>query len=216
MPDAVTSRAPQSLVLPILFFLILQGFIVTVLLESAQTVPWLVWYCNHVSLLYALAFWARERNIIKGIMSVGLVVQVAWIIDFFAHLLGFNLFNLTNYMFEGAMSATKAVALLAHMAVPAVIFVWTYKIPQRLISLFYSGIYIAVLWVVTLSFTSPDQNVNCVFSPCSDLMSSWNYVYLWPMYLAILAVATHILLYAIARFYNPTSTVSHETVSFYK
>ncbi len=185
------SREQTLLMWVAIFFALVQLIITAVLVDHQGTWVLLFWYCDHISLLYAIAFWRHRLALAAALMYVGIIAQVAWIVDFFGHLMGVNIFNLTNYMFQGDLTWLKLTAVLAHTAVPIVIALWISMRRPVSRSLLYAFDYIIALYAISLLFTPVSENINCVFAPCSPLVPAWNYMILWPAYVFVLVLITY-------------------------
>jgi hypothetical protein len=174
------------------YFLLVQAVdVVSIEFQGPPAQWYLLWYCNHAPLLFALAFMARSAQVSKGIISVGLLAQTAWLADFFTRLVfGFYLFKITDYVFVEPLSVSNAVVIAIHTAVVPLALALTYNIRPRAVSLLYSLAYIAALYGITLLFTPAALNVNCVFQTCvfKTLLSFPQYTALWPFFMAILAI----------------------------
>lgn len=174
----------------VIFYLLIQIFIIIGLLSQGVSY-YFFWYCYHIPFFYALAFHYKKPQIIIGLMHVGLVVQLTWITDLVAHLFGGNISDQTTFIFQPGSLVFKIISIITHLFVPITALIWTYKLKPLPKSLLYSSGYIAGLYLITLFFSQPERNLNCVFSICSDWVLSWHYTLLWPIYLMTLAVATY-------------------------
>lgn len=184
---------------PAIFFLSVQVIIMTEFIKSPGLWYDIFWYCDHVSLLYFFAFYFKRPQVVIGIMQVGLVVQVLWLFDFIGHLLGINILNAADYMFIGNFGYVKVVTLLVHIIIPISVLHWIGGIKPRVFSLVYSALYICLLFIITLNFSPPEKNINCVFGPCVSFIPSWHYTFFWPLNTWILAGVTFFGLAAIFR-----------------
>lgn len=176
--------------IPAIFFLSVQFIIMTEFVARPDLSYDLFWYCDHISLLYFFAFYFRRSQAVIGIMQVGLVVQLLWLVDFIAHLLGINILNAADYMFVGDFGYVKIITLLIHLVIPISVLHWIGGIRPRLSSLGYSAVYICLLFSITLTLSPPEKNINCVFGPCVSFIPSWHYTFFWPLNTFMLAGVT--------------------------
>lgn len=187
---------------PVIFYLALQAAILFILLRY-NVGQYFYWYCYHIPLLYGIAFWAKKPQIVLGLLHVGIVVQLFWIIDLFAHFFGLSITHQTDFIFGPSHDPFQIIiiSLLTHFAVPILTILWTYKIAPQWKSLAFSAIYIPFIYLATLFFSHIDMDLNCVFERCADIVPSWHYIILWPIYLFIIAFMTfgiHLWLYKLA------------------
>lgn len=180
-----------------LYFLVLQVAIFAAFLPSPAGRGDLMYYCYNAPLLFAFAFATGRTQMIKGLISVGLLAQAAWFLDLLGHLAHVSIFGLTEYMFEAPFTALDALVILVHALTATAALVATRAVRPRPLSLLVSAGYIAFLYAGSLLLTQSSQNINCAFSPCvfenafNALFSSTEYVALWPVFVGILAVATY-------------------------
>lgn len=181
------------------FLFVLQGVLLASNLDSAHT---LAWYCNHLPILFALAFLFNRMQVVKGLLSAGIVAQVAWTLDLVSMLFfEFPLFGVTGYVFEGLTLGT-VLSVLVHTVVPAAALLLSWNVVPRTFSLIVAAVYSAVLWGVSVAFVDPAHNVNCVWETCvfPGLIPSEIYPYLWPLLMALFVILPgHLLQVALAR-----------------
>lgn len=186
-----------------IYFLLLQTvYILTTTIPNASGRVFLLSFCNHIPLLLGLALLFDWTQFAKAILNLGIVIQGAWLIDFLVRLVfGFYLFDITEYIFTGPFFAVpNVVSIIEHSLTMFIALAVTYNIRSKPISLVYSFLYMAALYVVTLAFTPPVQNVNCVFQACifQSVLAVPQFTALWPalvMVVAALGYAIQSLLY---------------------
>jgi hypothetical protein len=66
-----------------IFFILMQ---INVLLRNNGDYKNLFWFCNFASILFAIAFFARKTQWIKAIISVSIIPQIFFLIDFLSSL----------------------------------------------------------------------------------------------------------------------------------
>lgn len=175
----------------VLFFIVLQILVVTKYIVSPKGALDIFWFCNHVAILYAFAFYTHRPQMAIGIMQVGIFIQAMWIVGFISHVTGIGSMTVADYMFEGSVDYAKLVTFVIHVLLP-ISSVWLLRREKpQLISLAYSLVYGAILYISALMGTPRTRNINCVFSPCTSLLPGRGYTVLWPLYMGSMVLSTH-------------------------
>lgn len=150
-----------------LYFFLLQLLIVYYT-STSQLWHNLFWYCNHAPLLFALGFLIKDKNLVHGLINVGLIGQTVWLVDFlFEFVFGVALFSLASYIFTDERPIfILLIPVVAHIfsTMLALYLIRKEEISRK--SLIYSFGYIAVLFLITRIFTLRYLNVNCVYDLC--------------------------------------------------
>lgn len=195
---------------PTAFFILMQGMLLGALMREDSTRLLLFWYCNNISFFFAIAFWEKKLQIVKGLSYVGILTQLLWISDFLSHLVGFDLSNTANYVFIEGFTFANDVSVMVHFGVPIVALLYTVRVRPEPYSLFYSMLYIGGLYVATIAGTAPLDDINCVYNACSQYPFPYHAI-LWPLYLVLLSLggfALHEGLYRLwARYRAPERAV---------
>lgn len=147
------------------YFLIIQVLIIIMNLQFTHQGVFF-WFCNHVPFIFAIAFFFKEVQIVKALISVGFIAQILWIIDFLGKLLfDIFVFGFTAYVFDLSGLLLVTVILVHFFSTTvAIVFSATEDILPK--SLWYSAAYIVVLYVSTIVFTASQYNVNCGYALC--------------------------------------------------
>lgn len=120
------------------------------------------WYCDFIPVLLLIGFAVKNHQMVKGIISVGLIVQVLYLLDFVMYfILGHGIGNIAetfNYS-----PAYTAVAFILHLTTLLSLMI-VYKVKTEKKSLFYSAGLLLLMFAATLLFTPPAQNANSVYS----------------------------------------------------
>lgn len=163
------------------FFLVLQ-IIISYYLIVEGSITILIWFCNHSPILFSIAFFLKNKGMIKGLINFGLLVQIVWIVDFFNVIItGNSLFGVTNYLFESENFSSFFVPIVVHMFGVLVAFLITFKEKPSKKDLIYSGTYIVLLYLITLIFTNPEFNINCIQKFCLEEITFPYYTLFWPV-----------------------------------
>ena len=182
------------------FFAIIQLLVMLAFVREITLWPLLFWYCNNVSFFYALAFYQRNLQLVKGLNYVGLLPQLLWVSDFLSHLFGFDLSNTADYVFVQGLTFSNEVTVFLHLTVPFVALAYTLTTRPRPYSLLYSLVYIIALYAATLAGTAPADDMNCVFNACSQFPFQLH-VLLWPLYMLILSIGGYAIHEGLYRLY---------------
>jgi hypothetical protein len=190
------------------FFVALQALVTLALMRDLSTWYLMLWYCNNVSLFIAIAFFTHNLQLAKGLAYVGLLPQLLWVSDFVGHYLGFDLSNTSNYILVEGFTFPNEVSVLSHMTMPFLALAYTLRERPRPVSLLYAAIYIMALYIATMIFTQPVDDVNCVFGACSG-ETGLLHLALWPLYVLMLSSAAMVVHDGLYRAYMSVKAKSH-------
>ena len=164
----------------------------------------LLWLCDVTNFFVALALIFESPLIFSSQATGVLVIQSAWMIDFFGRLLaGRHLIGGTEYMFDATQPIWLRSMSMFHIFVPVLLLwgVWRLGYDRRGWQL-----ESVIVWLVLpLSFVaaSPEMNLNWLWSPFGveqTLMTPANYLlFCMFAYPAVLFWPTHRLLLAWSR-----------------
>ena len=181
-----------------IFLVVAQLFIFSAVLHDPSIGIFLFWSCNNFCIFLMYACYKQDMQMIKGISYLGLVSQILWILDFGSHILGFDLSGITDYIYLEGFSYANGVSVGVHIIVPIAVLVFSFRTKPMYTSLLYALPYIVFLYIVTLIWTPPVEDINCVFYGCgNDQYLPYN-ILLWPLYAVIstlLSYGIHSLLY---------------------
>lgn len=128
------------------------------------------WICNNILILFSIGFFLKKTQFIKGLVSVAIIPQLIWLLDFiFLLFFKINLFGFTNYVLELENTFFIITTFLVHLFNSFLALLFTFKQETKKISLVYSFSYALVLGVLTYIFTPKEYNVNCIHEMCGDL-----------------------------------------------
>lgn len=169
----------------------------------------ILWFCDHAPLLFAIGFFFKNKDIIKSIINFGFLTQFIWIIDFIAKIFfNINALGITTYMFEGELGNFVIVPLLIHIFSTNLALIFTYKNKPTKKALIYSAIYIIIIYILTLSFTPLNENVNCIKEICGTNGYSFSfYTLFWPILVFItIVLPTHFIQYLLYKYNKKRKT----------
>jgi hypothetical protein len=138
------------------------------------------WYCDFTPGIFALLFFLKNNQAIKGLLNIGLFAQLGYAFILIFHLItGGTLFG---FVFDFSGSFYIGVTLLLHLSTLVVLFA-TYKTKPEKNSLLYSFIFLILIYATVLIFTSPSRAIagNYDFIYYSKLLSPYlqYYTELW-------------------------------------
>lgn len=142
-----------------------------------------LWYCNNVLFLFALAFYFRWYQFIKGLINVGFLGQLVWLVDVASFFFfGEFLFGFSEYLFDMENAFLVATTFIIHICSSFLALFFVYDKKTRVSSLYVSAAYVLALYGLVLLFTDPASNVNCVYAVCGleDELTIPFHVFLWP------------------------------------
>lgn len=172
-----------------LFFLFLQVLIFYSIIKIGNYELFL-WFCDHSPLLFAIAFFMRNINIIKALINIGFLGQFLWLIDFLAKtIFDVYLFGITDYIFTGEIGLLNLIPILAHILSTFLALLFTFREKTKKNVLFISVIYLFALFILTLIFTSSVNNINCIYQVCvyNNLTFAF-YTYFWPLIVFLVVI----------------------------
>jgi len=148
------------------YFLLLQIYVIFYLDLFASTSSFF-WICNVIPFLFAMGFFTKNISLVRSLISLSLVIHIIWTIDFFS-VIFFNspiLGGFTRYAFqEGTISILPMLAHLFSSSV-ALMVVYREEFNKKRI-LIYSFLLIVAFQLLAFAFTTPVDNVNCVYESC--------------------------------------------------
>lgn len=168
-------------ILIVIFFLIMQIFILIGNINN-EDYDVFFWFCNHIPMLFAISFYFNNHNMTKGLINIGFLAQLVWGLDFLSKLI-FNtyIFNLTEYVFE-KNSLWILLPISIHLFSTNVALYLTRKEEPNQKTLEYSMIYVIILYIVTLIFTNPANNINWIYKIEANInYSNTLYTIFWPI-----------------------------------
>ncbi len=160
------------------FFLAIQIFIILGVYKIGNN-SILYWFCNHTPIMFSLAFFFRKKEIIKSLINVGFIPQLIWTLDFTVRLTtGEVLLGITNYVFE-KNGFWVMLPILVHLFSTNMAIIVMHNENPTLKSLYYSLFYLVVLFLISILFTNPEANINCIYEVCGFDITFKGYTYLW-------------------------------------
>lgn len=123
------------------------------------------WFCNLYGLILGVSMLLQKRIFVGSVLVSALFPQALWILDFIFQLMGFGL-GRTAHMFAGGISLHFIISSLLHALCIPIAFYGIYSLGYDKNSIYWAILGGAFLLACSYSFTSPQNNVNCIFFPC--------------------------------------------------
>ena len=124
----------------------------------------LIWFCNHTPLIFAIGLILNNKDLVKGIISVGLLPQLFWIVDFLGKLVfDVYVFDVTRYLFEDFTGISLLGSILTHLFSTIFVLLLVYRYKTKKIALAYSAVYLVLLFGFSLFLTPPEENINLIY-----------------------------------------------------
>lgn len=138
---------------------------------------YLLWLCNHMGFILGLALLFRSRFWLLAEISLGLLPQLFWSIDFIAYKF-FNvyIFNVTSYMFDPSYPKAMYYISMNHLAMVPIALIALYFLGQPKKKAYYGALlHGSLLFIISLFFTNPMQNINCSFKSCMPMIPEFRF-----------------------------------------
>lgn len=128
----------------------------------------MIYFCNHIPIIIAFLLLFENYDYLKAIINVGFLIQIGWILDFLSKLIfGFYIFGSTSYIFSSPYNISILLSILVHFTTLIPLFFIIRKEKTKTKTIYYSVVYLLILFVLSLFFTNPVYDINCVFSACN-------------------------------------------------
>lgn len=184
------------------FFLFVQ--IIAILRNYIYDYNYYFWFCDFAPILFSIAFFINNKNLVKGLINFGLIPQIIFLIDFIyvinsgtsilgvqAEVLKFNLFAILSGVF---IHLTTLIALSI-----------TFRFKTNKKTLAYSILFMFAVYFTMLIFTPSTGDINYVYST-GTLLKEFNFdipniVFIWPILTFLLVILpTQSIQYFLYRF----------------
>lgn len=183
------------------FFLILQILLIYKYTHLAELGN-MFWFCSHAPIIFAIGFFTNNKNIIKAMVSVGLIIQLIWIVDYFVFLInGVFIIGAADYMVYQPSVLSYLISVFEHFSsIIALALIFKFK-PEKKIFL-YTFIYLLLTLILILSFSHPSENYNLtqniiIFNEFTFPGYTFAYVFLAMLILVVPTYYLQILFYKI-------------------
>jgi len=124
------------------------------------------YYCDHIALLLAIAFFLRNIPLIKAFISIGLISQLIYATDFISSFFFNKQLTGTTAYLSNYSTLALIITLFMHLGTTFVALAFTFKEKNKKNSLIYAFLYTSFLYFITILFTPKEYDVNCVYNVC--------------------------------------------------
>jgi len=139
------------------------------------------WFCDIGLILFAIAFYLRNVQLVKGLINVGLIAQFIFIVGIVAYsVFAIQIDNLPAHLFQTSW-VNVIISVSIHLLSTNLALLLTYAKKNKPSSLVYSFAVLLLLYALTLAFTPASDNVNYVFSSGFLGFAIPYYTFLWPL-----------------------------------
>lgn len=146
----------------IVFFIFMQ-ILVIIKNISVRDYSLFFWFCDFAPILFVIALMLRDDQLVKGIINIGLILQIFFSLSILAGVLfNINLFGFLGYI-HSYTDFYIAVSLAIHLLSANIALLITYKTKTRIKSLLYSAAILIIMFILTLTFTNSYENINYVY-----------------------------------------------------
>jgi len=163
------------------------GIIINLYLGSLYNI---IWLSNHLSLVLGVAFLYKSRVWISAELSIALIPELLWSIDFLGKLLtGGFILGATEYMFNINYSPLLYYLSLSHLFIAPIALVGLWYLGGAMKAWKQACMHGVVLLFFSFAFMN-GHNLNCFRESCVPFitMSGLTYQLLWPILFFIFVV----------------------------
>lgn len=143
------------------------------------------WMCDFIPAIYALAFLTKNTQLIKGVINISFLPQAVYVSNFIyktvLDLMGYATLNYTLFY--------TISTIVMHLATIYVLIL-TFNLKTKKESLYYSFVFLVLIYVIMLFFTPIELNINYVFT--LDKLGFDGYSFLWiPIVFFFIVIPTY-------------------------
>lgn len=168
---------------------------------------YILWLCNHQSFVYALAIWKRNPRWITAELTLGIIPQLLWGIDYLWRLLTGNfIWGITQYMFIENYATSTYYISLQHLILAPVALYALHRIGKPSMRDWKLAVVHVVLMItLTFALTGASYNINCAYrNACIPFLPET--IPLWPVIWAaitlfLVVLPTNYLLYELYKLF---------------
>ena len=180
-------------------FVLLQ--VVTVVRNVLIDYIYFFWLCDFVLVLYALGFFLKNDQFVKGIVNLGLIPQIIYFVNVLILIFfGVSFFEGIDFLL-GVPPFIILLTLLFHSSTFFAFF-FTYKIKPSKISIYYSLVGVILVYLLVFLFSNPMDNPNYVFL-FSDLFGAEKFSIFWiPVVFLFIVLPTQLFQYFVWKVFS--------------
>lgn len=177
------------------FLLILIGFVAVLNSFYAGRPFNVLWFSYFTLFFVGWGILKKSSFITQGQTNVILIPHLIWIIDFFyVAIFSKNLWGATEYLFKQTSLISNFVSL-SHLIILPIAFFALYVLGTNTKSLLFSTIEILLVFTLTFLLTSPEKNINCIYTSCFQLPFEFsNYFLAWWVLILLMTILSYLFL----------------------
>lgn len=139
------------------------------------------WFCYLGVFLIGVGMIANKEKLVRSQLYILIIPDIVWIVDFLSYYFigGNTLLGIVDYIFIAGPLLPKLVSLQHIVTVPLGLYlaramdfkkdwIWLVSVAQ-----------LAVFFVLTRLFTSAEENINCAWRVCGDVIPEVSLYPLW-------------------------------------
>ncbi len=152
-----------------------------------------LWFCSISLLVLSLGFILKSPALMISFLSVALIAQIDWTLDFFSYILFSKaLTGNASYVFDYGHTPLEFFNSLRHLfMIPLTLLGLKYIKKTSKKSWFVTLVFITILGIASFVLGMPEENLNCVFKPC------WPIPFSMPPFLNFIATLIFFILVSV-------------------
>jgi hypothetical protein len=167
------------------WFLVLLGIFNAYIHITTDNGLFLLWYCNHISILGGILILLRKRSWLNAVINVGLIPVLFWIADYFSNsMFNYNLFGFVGYVFAEKNPFLFFLYLQHIYVIPLMIFA-LYLLGGAMKNAWKNSTIYGVFLFGIGWFFDPAYNMNCSRKLCVSFFPN-NLLFLVVQYLIMI------------------------------
>lgn len=153
----------------ILFIILGVGAIINTIYHKNLGLASILWLCYICIILIGIGVLTKNYLLIVSQLNIIAIPLIVWDIDFIYILFtGNSLLGIADYFFISGPLIRKLITLQHLFTVPLAIYaLYLIKIRDNYVWLI-SFFEVSIIFFITRLISSPEQNINCVFSTCMN------------------------------------------------
>ncbi|MDP3765004.1 MAG: hypothetical protein Q8R04_00675 [Nanoarchaeota archaeon] len=171
-----------------------------------------LWFCSITLFLLAFGFILKSYTLLNSFLSMGLIVQPVFIIDYiWISFFGVELNGTSLYVFQPTFGLLEFISAAKHLFMIPFAFYGVFLLSRKnKKSYIFTAIFTILLLVVSYAFQPEYRNLNCVKKPCAkffggNLSGFWYFIF----FVASMIILTLLLNFIINTILEKTEKLSH-------
>ena len=154
------------------------------------------WMCYLNLIILGVGVLSKNDKIIVAMLNIVSIPLIIWSFDFIVLLIGrTSPFGITGYFLTPGPIISKLVTMQHLITVPLAFYsLYLIKIRKSRAWIFSFGLMI-FMFIVTRMFTTPEKNINCVYSSCMDFSLRGFHILNWFASVLLLILITNFIIW---------------------